>query len=107
VDASVVLENGAQAGNIFWQVGSSATIGTGSVINGNILANASITLNNGASLNGSALALNGAVTLDDNIINIESVPEANSLEVLVIFGALVGAGAGWGWWRGSLKKLKS
>lgn len=62
--SSVTEINGGQAVNVFWQVGSSATLGTGTRFNGNILANASITLNTGASLIGRALSLNGAVTMD-------------------------------------------
>ena len=58
----VILANGAQASNIFWQVGSSATIDTTAVMQGNILASISVTVNSGATLNGRALALNGAVT---------------------------------------------
>jgi type VI secretion system secreted protein VgrG len=55
---------------IFWQVGSSATIGVGSAFAGNILALTSITLNTGATIDdGRALAINGAVTLDNNRIN--------------------------------------
>ena len=88
--ASVVLEHGAQADNVFWQVGSSATIGDGSVIYGSIVADQSITMDTGASLGGNALALTGAVTLDDNAISIEAIPEANPSPVLAIFMALVG-----------------
>jgi hypothetical protein len=62
----VILTNSAQAGNIFWQVGSSATIGTNSVFYGTIMADQSITLVTGATLNGRALARIGAVTLDSN-----------------------------------------
>ncbi|MBA3328636.1 MAG: DUF3494 domain-containing protein [Solirubrobacterales bacterium] len=65
----VLLRNGAQACNVFWQVGSSATIQTFTQFVGNILANESITVNTGATLEtGSALARNGAVTLDTNTI---------------------------------------
>ncbi len=60
----VILIGGAKAANIFWQVGSSATIGTTSTFNGSILADQSITLNTGATLNGRALARIGGVTLD-------------------------------------------
>ncbi len=67
-NGQVILINGAQARNVFWQVGSSATIGTNSVVKGNILAAASITLQTGARLDGRALALDGAVTLDNNIV---------------------------------------
>ena len=55
--------------NVFWQVGSSATLGTGTAFEGHILALTSITMNTGATiLDGSALARNGAVTLDTNTI---------------------------------------
>jgi hypothetical protein len=64
----VVLANGAQAKNIFWEVGSSATLGTNSVFAGTIMASASITLETGATLQGRALALNAAVTLDSNAV---------------------------------------
>jgi type VI secretion system secreted protein VgrG len=65
-DSSVTVINGGQAVDVFWQVGSSATLGTGTRFNGNILSYASITLNTGASLIGRLLSLNGAVTLDTN-----------------------------------------
>jgi len=55
--------------NVFWQVGSSATIGTGSQFVGNIVANTSVTLNFGASVAGSVFGLIGAVTLDSNNIS--------------------------------------
>jgi len=66
--SSVVLTNGAQSCNVFWQVGSSATIGGNTAFKGSILALTSVTLNTGASLSGRALARNGAVTLDTNNI---------------------------------------
>jgi uncharacterized membrane protein len=64
----VVLTNGAKACNVFWQVGSSATLGTNSVFKGNILALTSITVTTGVDLEGRALARNGAVTLDTDVI---------------------------------------
>ena len=64
--SSVLLINGAQACNVFWQVGSSATIGTNTSFAGSILASTSITLNNSARVDGRALAHNGAVTMDTN-----------------------------------------
>jgi len=68
----VTLAGGAKASQIFWQVGSSATIGVGSHFAGNILANTSITLVSGAVLDGRALAGavsgTGAVTMDDNTV---------------------------------------
>jgi serine protease AprX len=65
--SSVVLSGGVQASNVFWQVGSSATIGTGTDFVGNILALTSITVTTGAWVDGTALARNGAVTLDDDV----------------------------------------
>jgi Ice-binding-like/Bacterial Ig-like domain len=70
----VVLAGGAQAKNIFWQVGSSATLGTSSTFYGTIMAQASITLTTGATLNGRALARTGAVTLDSNPVNVSPCP---------------------------------
>jgi len=67
--SSVSLINGAQACNVFWAVGSSATLGTNSSLSGNLLTMTSVTLNTGASVNGSVLARNGAVTLDSNVVS--------------------------------------
>lgn len=66
--ASVLLINGGSPCNVFWQVGSSATIGTGTTFIGNILALTSITAVTGSSFNGSLYARNGAVTLDTNVV---------------------------------------
>jgi hypothetical protein len=71
-----ILAGGAKAANIFWQVGSSATLGTGSSFNGNILAQDSITVTTGAALNGRALARTGAVTLDTNVVTSPGGPGA-------------------------------
>lgn len=68
-NATVLLINGASDCNVFWQIGSSATLGTGTAFIGNILALTSITLNTNASLLGRALAQNGAVTMDANSIS--------------------------------------
>jgi hypothetical protein len=72
-DSSVVTINGPTGGaipgiSVFWQIGSSATLGTGSDFEGNILAKASITADTGATIDGRLLAETGAVTLDDNTI---------------------------------------
>jgi hypothetical protein len=64
----VILTGGAQASNVFWAVGSSATLGTNSFFAGTIMAQASITLQTGASLQGRALASSGAVTLDTTVV---------------------------------------
>ncbi|MCX6924541.1 MAG: ice-binding family protein [Verrucomicrobia bacterium] len=98
--SSVVLTGGAQPCQVFWQVGGSATIGTYSDFVGNILASASITANTGATVEGRLLALNGAVTLDDNLITVPTcvVPEASSLWS----GAVCIAICAWQWlavWR--------
>jgi hypothetical protein len=66
--SQVNLIGAAQACNVYWQVGSSATIGTGAAFVGNILALTSISMTTGATLQGRALARNGAVTLDTNTI---------------------------------------
>ena len=69
---AVILSGGAKAANVFWQVGSSATLGTTSVFKGTIMANQSIALNTGALLTGRALARIGAVTLAGNAVVIPS-----------------------------------
>jgi hypothetical protein len=63
---SIVCTNGCKAENIFWQVGSSATLGTGSIFYGTLLADISITMNTNAVLHGRALTQTGAVSLDTN-----------------------------------------
>ena len=68
----VDLIGGAQACNVFWQVGSSATLGTDSSFVGNILALTSITVNSGATVDGRVLARNGAVSLDNSSITEEN-----------------------------------
>jgi autotransporter-associated beta strand protein len=68
IASAITLLNGNSV-NIFWQVGTSATIGVGSVFYGNILADQSITINSGATINGRAMAINAAVTMDTNTIN--------------------------------------
>jgi hypothetical protein len=88
-NSQVVLINGAQARNVFWQVGSSATIGTNSAFAGTILAYASITVTTGATVDGRVLALTGAVTLDTNNIGFSQplfvVPES-ALGALTVIG---------------------
>jgi hypothetical protein len=64
----VALINGAQACHVFWEIGSSATLGTDSEFVGNLLALQSITADTGATVDGRLLAQNGAVTLDNNTI---------------------------------------
>lgn len=72
VSSRVKLTNGAQASNVYWQIGSSATLGTSSVFAGTIMALSSISMNDGVTLNGRALARNGAVTLINDTITVPS-----------------------------------
>jgi type VI secretion system secreted protein VgrG len=102
--SSVLLINSASACGVFWQVGSSATLGTGTALAGSIVALSSITLNTGASLTGRALARNGAVTLDDNNVSVCSgggsglplgvvaVPTLSGWAMIALTGLLVLSG---------------
>ena len=108
--SSVAFTNGGEGDSVFWQVGSSATLGTSTAFAGNILALTSITLNTTASIGcGRALARNGAVTMDTNDVSIDtagcettgspsSVPEPSTGSLLLLIGA---PGLLW------LRKLKS
>jgi hypothetical protein len=69
VGSSVVMANGGQARNVFWQVGTSATLGVDTALLGNILASASVTFTTGASLTGRAL-VRAAVTMDTNMVSV-------------------------------------
>jgi hypothetical protein len=69
----VILSGAAKSTHVFWQVGTSATLGTTSAFQGTIMANQAITLNTGATLNGRALARIAAVALDSNTI-VEPAP---------------------------------
>ncbi|WP_436794659.1 ice-binding family protein [Actinospongicola halichondriae] len=105
--SSVVLVNGADACNVYWKVGSSATLGTASELTGNVLPLASITLTTAATLEGRALARNGAVTMDTNTITrsacaaptdttstVESSDTTTASESPVTFTATVEGGDG-------------
>jgi len=101
--SQVTIINGGTGNSVFWQVGSSATLGTSSQFVGNILALSNITLDTGADISGGrALALNGAVTMDSNNVSINgpgcsagmtAAPEPGTAALLGI-GLLVGL-AGW------------
>jgi hypothetical protein len=73
-DSDVILSGGANDHNVFWQVGSSATLGTTTTFAGTIMAQASVSLDTGATLNGRALARTGAVTLLSNPVNVPPCP---------------------------------
>jgi hypothetical protein len=98
--SAISLTNGAQACNVFWQVGSSATLGTGSGFAGSILALTSITVTTGNTIVGRVLARNGAVTLDDDTISAPSCTTEGS-PLVSLPGAAAAAGisglAGLGW----------
>jgi hypothetical protein len=66
---TVINNGGSSCNKVFWQVGSSATLGTGTSFTGDILAHDSITFTTGANSNGRALARDAAVTLDGNNVN--------------------------------------
>jgi len=86
-NSQIMLINGAQANNVFWQVGSDATLGTYSDFSGNILALGSITLTTGATVDGRVLARNGLVALDNNTIN--AIPEPASTLLLGLGAAVI------------------
>lgn len=89
----VTINDDAIAGtSVFWQVGSSATLGTGTTFEGHILALTSITLNTGVTiLDGSALAQNGTVSLDTNTItnSVSAVPEPATLALSLLGGSML------------------
>jgi Ice-binding-like len=105
-NTSVVLINGAQACNVFWQVGSSATLGTGTSFAGTIMASATITANTAATIHGRLLASTGAVNMDTNTITTSNCPssetgssggtETSGTETAGGGGASTGAGTGGG-----------
>jgi hypothetical protein len=83
----VILTGGAQAGNVYWQVGSSATIGGSSVFKGTILAYTSITMDtSGTVLGGRLLAMHGEVALDGNTV---TVPTTVSASITLVSSAVV------------------
>lgn len=96
--SSIALINGATACGVFFQMGSSATLGTGTAFAGSLVALTSITLNTGASVSGRALARNGAVTLDDNDVTVcaggpalpvgTAIPTLSEWALLLLVGLL-------------------
>lgn len=72
--AAVTVIGGGSACNVFWQIGSSATIGKTNSFGGNLIAFESITVKTGSSIKGRALARNGAVTLDANSVGFSTCP---------------------------------
>ena len=75
--SQVRMINSGQTCNIFWQIGSSATMGTGSSFLGNVLASSSVTMTTGTSSTGRLIGLNGAVTLDGSTVTVCALAPGN------------------------------
>jgi hypothetical protein len=86
--SNVILTGGAKAENVFWQVGSSATLGTNSQFTGSVLALTSITVNTGTSVDGRLLASNGTVTMGAST-SIIPEPSTSLLVGMGLLGLLV------------------
>jgi hypothetical protein len=91
---AVILSGGAQAGNVFWQIGSSATIGTTSVMKGTILAHDSISFLTGSSLVGRAMAATGQVSLSGTTIVVPTLSQS-STDVLTFTETGLATGTSW------------
>jgi len=102
--ASVVnLVNGAQSCNVFWQIGSSATLGASSILRGDLLAFTSITVGAGLTVDGRTLAVNGAVTLDtDTVTRATCSQPPGALSISVPGAAYLGHASPGGTVSGSL-----
>ena len=91
-NSTVALINGAQACNVFWQVGSSATLGANSTFNGTILAHTSATVGNLAAIEGrvlaGAIADSGAVTLSDDQIHTPACAPISGVALAPLFGSM-------------------
>jgi hypothetical protein len=84
--STVALVNGAQACHVFWQVGSSATLGANSTFNGTIIAAASASLGDSVNLQGRVLAGTGAVTLIDDSIHTPACAPTSGVSQAPLFG---------------------
>jgi type VI secretion system secreted protein VgrG len=91
---TVILTNGAQARNVFWQIGSSATLGTTSVMQGTVMAHDSISMLTGSVLNGRAMVETGQVSLADSTI---TVPTTTSVSTYAVTFTETGLTAGTSW----------
>ncbi|MFF5303246.1 ice-binding family protein [Streptomyces sp. NPDC013161] len=92
--SNVSLVNGASPCNVYWQIGSSATLGTNSTFVGTIMAQESITVTTGTTIAGRALARTGAVTLDNNTINRGTCAVGGTTGGLITGGVVAGATSG-------------
>lgn len=86
--AEVVMADNGAAGNVFWQVTTSATIGTNTILKGNVISMISVTLNTGAVVDGRVFARSGAVTMDTNTITTEPFVESLQKMRVAGFGAI-------------------
>jgi Ice-binding-like len=86
-NSTVAFVNGGQACHVFWQVGSSATLGTASLFSGTVMALTSITVNTATEVQGRLLARNGAVTLDSNLIHTPACAPVTGVPAAPLFGA--------------------
>jgi hypothetical protein len=73
-NSQVVMSGASRGANVFWQIGSSATIGAGTILRGNLIAYTSITMTTGASTTGRLLAIGAAVTMDTNAVSAVPLP---------------------------------
>jgi Ice-binding-like len=116
--SSVLIINPGSNDQVFWQVGSSATLGTTTDFYGSIIADQSITLNTGADINcGRAIALNGAVTMDTNTVDTgncvgtqTTTPEPGTLSLvgtgLITAGATAWPSTAAGLWLAGIARLR-
>lgn len=91
--SAVTLIKGAQACNVYWQIGSSATLGSASAFNGTIVASASVTVGNSVNVQGRVLAGSGAITLDNDVIHTPACAPSSGVSALPVLGSWAPAGA--------------
>jgi Ice-binding-like len=115
--SSVLVINPGTNDQVYWQVGSSATLGTTTAFYGSVIADASVTLNTGATINcGRAIALNGAVTMDTNTVDTgncvtsTTTPEPGTLSLvgtgLITAGATAWPSTAAGLWLAGIARLR-
>jgi uncharacterized repeat protein (TIGR01451 family) len=90
-NSQVIMSSGGSGANVYWQIGTSATIGTGTSFRGNLLANTSITMTTGASTMGRLFAIGAAVTMDTNnvtAVTVGSSPQVSLLQSVMPTGTV-------------------
>ncbi|MDT7603417.1 MAG: type secretion system secreted protein VgrG, partial [Acidobacteriota bacterium] len=88
--AQVVMSSGGRGANVYWQIGTSATIGTFTALRGNVIASTSITMTTSASTTGRLFALDGAVTMDTNAV--DAVPGASAPPNVALLNSVTPSG---------------